>query len=88
MHLQEMLDSGAIHPSQSAWCNTVVLVCKKDEGLHFCIDIQCLKAHTKKDSYPLPRIQKTLESLVSAGYFSCLGLKSGFWQIKMDESSK
>ena len=23
-HLQEMLDSGAIHPSQSTWCNTVV----------------------------------------------------------------
>ena len=24
MHLQEMLDSGAIHPSQSMWCNAVV----------------------------------------------------------------
>ena len=29
MHLWEMLDSGAICPSQSMWCNTVVLVCKK-----------------------------------------------------------
>ena len=34
MHLQEMLDSGAICPSQSAWFNAVVLVCKKDGGLH------------------------------------------------------
>ena len=42
----------------------------------------------KKDSYPLPRIQKALESLVGAGHFSCLDLKSGFWQIKLDESSK
>ena len=39
-------------------------------------------------SYPLPRIQEALESLVGAGHFSCLDLKSGFWQIKMDESSK
>ena len=42
----------------------------------------------KKDSYPLPRIQEMLGSLVGAGHFSCLDLKSGFWQIKMGEASK
>ena len=47
-HLWEMLDSGAIHPSQSMWCNTVVLVWKKDGGLHFCIDFWHLEAYTKK----------------------------------------
>ena len=47
-HLWEMLDSGAIHSSQSMWCNTVVLVRKKDGGLHFCIDFWCLNVHTKK----------------------------------------
>ena len=46
---------------------------------------QCLQEEV---SYPLPRIQEALESLVGAGHFSCLDLKSGFWQIKMDESSK
>ena len=83
-----MLESGAIRPSQSAWCNAVVLVWKKDGGLHFCIDFCCLNAHTKKDSYTLPRIQEVLESLVGTGPFSCLDLKSGFWQIKMDKASK
>ena len=34
-HLKEMLESGTIRPSQSAWCNAVVLVWKKDGGLHF-----------------------------------------------------
>ena len=87
-HLREMLESGAIRPSQSPWCNTVVLVRKKDGGLHFCIDFWCLNAHTKKDSYPLPKIQEVLESLVGACHFSCLDLKSGFWQIKMDEALK
>ena len=48
----------------------------------------CLNAHTKKDSYPLPRIQEVLESLVGAGHFSCLDLKMGFWQIKMEEPLK
>ena len=85
-HLQEMLESGAIRPSQSAWCNAVVLVWKKDGSLKFCINFCCLNACTKKDSYPLPRIQEVLESLVGAGHFSCLDLKSGFWQIRMEEA--
>ena len=65
----------------------VVLVRKKDGGFCFCIDLYCLNAHTKKDSYPLPQIQEALESLVGAGHFSCLDLKLGFWQIKMEEAN-
>ena len=87
-HLQEILESGAIWPSQSAWCNVVVLVRKKDGGLWFCINFHHLNACTKKDSYPLPRIQEALECLVGAGHFSCLDLKLGFWQIKMDKALK
>ena len=83
-----MLESGTIQPSQNAWCNTVVLVRKKDGGLQFCINFCCLNVHTKKDTYPLPRIQEALESLIGAGHFSCLDLKLGFWQIKMEEVSK
>ena len=37
-HLREMLESSAIRPSQSAWCNAIILVRKKDGGSHFCID--------------------------------------------------
>ena len=77
-HLKEMLEPGAIRPSQSAWCNSVVLVRKNDGSLCFCIDFCCLNAHTKKDSYPLPRIQEPLESLVGTGHFSCLDLKLDF----------
>ena len=54
----------------------------------FCIDICKLNVRTKKDSYPLPFIQEAIESLIGAGYFSCLDLKAGFWQIAMDEASK
>ena len=87
-HLWEMLKSGAILPSQSAWYNAVVLVRRKDGSLQFCIDFCCLNTHMKKDSYPLPRIQEALESLVGAGHFSCLDLKSGLWHIKMEEALK
>ena len=83
-----MLESGAIRPSQCVWCNVVVLVRKKDGSLRSCIDFCHLNTCMKKDSYPLPRIQEALESLVGAGHFSCLDLKLGFWQIKMEEVSK
>ena len=74
-HLWKMLESGAIRPSQSAWCNAVVLMQKKDGSLQFCIDFRCLNAHTKKDSYPLPRIQEALESLSRCWAFFLLGSK-------------
>ena len=87
-HMKEMLEAGVIHPSHSPWCNTVVLVCKKDRCLWFCIDTWKLNVRTKKDSFPLFQIQEAIESLVGVGYFSCLDPKAGFWQMAMDEASK
>ena len=78
-HLKLMLDVGAIQPSNSPWCNAVVLVRKKDGSLRFCIDFRRLNSLTKKDSHPLPRICETLDSLVRVAYFSTFDLTSGFW---------
>ena len=80
-----MLDGGAIRPSKSPWCNTIVLVRKKDGTLRFCIDFWRLNARTKKDLFPLPRMQETMESMVGARFFSSMDLKSGFWQVRMSE---
>ena len=87
-HIQEMLDGGAICPSQSPWCNAVVLVRKKDGGLRFCNDFRRLNSPTKKDAYPLPWMQETMESMVGTRFFSTMDLKSGFWQVKMAKDSQ
>ena len=81
--LRDMLHAGAIHPSQSPWCNAVILVWKKDGTLHFCVDFRHLNVQMKKDSYPLPWIQEALESMVGSVHFSSMDFKLGFWQIKM-----
>ena len=47
-HVKEMLEVGAICPSQSPWCKAVVLVRKKDGGLCFCINFCKLNTRTKK----------------------------------------
>ena len=86
--MNNMLQAGAIRPSSSPWCNMVVLVWKKDGGLHFCIDFRKLNERTKKNSYPLPCIQEMLESLEGSHIFSSFDFKSGFWQVEMDKASK
>ena len=87
-YLKLMLDAGVIQPSNSPWCNAVVLVRKKDGSLRFCIDFRKLNSLTVKDSHPLPRICKTLESLAGAAHFSTFDMNSGFWQVPMAEESK
>ena len=87
-HLKLMLDAGVIRPSNSPWCNAVVLVRKKDGSLRFCIDFRKLNSLTVKDSHPLPRICETLESLAGAAHFSTFDMNSGFWQVPMAEESK
>ena len=78
-----MLEAGAIHLSQSPWCNAVILVWKKDGTLQFCMDFRCLNVHMKKDSYPLPQIQEALESMAGLVHLSSMDFRLGFWQIKM-----
>ena len=79
---------GVIWPSNSSWCNAVVLVRKKDRSLRFCIDFRKLNSLTVKDSHPLPHICETLESLAGAAHYSTFDMNSGFWQVPMDEESK
>ena len=67
----------------------MVLVWKKDGVLRFCIDPRKLNNWTVKDAVlMLPLIDETLDSLQGSHWFSSLDLKSGYWQVKMDEESK
>ncbi len=58
-----MLDRGVIEPCQSSWASPVVLVMKKDGTTCFCVDYHKLNDVTKKDTYPLPRVDDTLDAL-------------------------
>ncbi len=64
----------------------VVLVTKRDSSTHFCVDYQKVNEVTRKDAYPLPRINDTLDALIGSQYFSTLDLYSGYWQVKMDSA--
>ena len=87
-HLKEMLEIGAIRKSNSPWASAVVLVQNKNRSLRFCIDLHKLNSHTIKDAYSLPRIDETLDCLGVSIIYTSLDLKSGYWQVEMDEMSK
>ena len=57
-------------------------------GLRFCIDLCKLNNRTIKDGYSLPRIEDTLDCLHGAVWFSTLDLKSGYWQVELEEEAK
>ena len=83
-----MLDIGAIQWSTSPWTSPVVLVCKKDGSLPFCIDLRKRNNGTIKNAQSLPRIEVSLDFLDVATIFTSLDLQSGYWQVEMTEASR
>jgi hypothetical protein len=72
----------------SPWAAPIVLVLKKTGDTRLCVDFRKLNAITKKDSFPLPRIDDVLDLPQGQKYFSTLDLASGYWQIELEEESK
>ena len=82
-----MLLDGVIRPSTSPWASRVVLVKKKNGKNRFCIDFRGLNAVTKRDVYPLPRIDDSLAALQRGKFFTSLDMSAGYWQIAMAKDS-
>jgi len=87
-HLHQLLEQGVIKPSHSPYASPIVLAKKKDGTLRMCVDYRRLNAKTVRDSFPLPRIEETLDSLKGAQFFSTLDLASGYNQIAVDDKDK
>uniref|UniRef100_A0A8C1WKU1 Gypsy retrotransposon integrase-like protein 1 n=1 Tax=Cyprinus carpio TaxID=7962 RepID=A0A8C1WKU1_CYPCA len=86
--LQGMLDQGIVRESSSPWAAPIVLVQKKNGAWRFCVDYRKLNQVTKKDAFPLPRIEDSLASLTRSAWYSTLDLASGYWQVRVEEADR
>ncbi|CAC5405923.1 unnamed protein product [Mytilus coruscus] len=103
LYLQDMFDRSSSNLSESQvdelkqvhlygikspWSTCLVLVKKKDSSTRICTDFRIFNSKTIKDSYPLPRIDDSLDALRGSKWFSVLDLSSGYFQVEMDHKDK
>ncbi|KAK2893391.1 hypothetical protein Q8A73_015875 [Channa argus] len=81
--IESMVANDIIEPSDSPWAAPMVMVRKKTGKWRPCVDYRGLNAITRKDSFPLPRIDDALDYVAGSCWFSSLDLRSGYWQVEL-----
>ena len=64
--MKEILDGGINSPSKIPYSAPIIMVSKKVGGSRMVVDYRKINAQTRKDRYPLPRIDETIDSMHGA----------------------
>ena len=65
----------------SKWIANLVVVRKKNGEIRLCVDFRNLNKCSKKDNYPLPKMEHLLEKVSGASVMSFLDGFSGYNQV-------
>jgi hypothetical protein len=83
--LKDTLDAGIIRPTHNEFGSPFIFVRDAYGSLQLSIDYRGMYKVMRKDAYPLPRVDHTLDELKDANFYTHLGLASGFWQVSARE---
>ena len=87
--IQQMAEDRIIEKCpKTAWNVPGVMVTKPDLSIRFCCDFRGLNEVTVKDCQSLPRIENSVDALSGSKWWSCLDMKSGYWQIDIAEEDR
>ena len=84
-----MVKAEIIRPvsTPTSWISSLVIVAKANGKLRLCIDPKDLNTAIRREIYHLPTIEEIATRLKGAKYFTVLDVRSGFWHVKLSESS-
>ena len=86
--LRDMEEAGIIEPSSSAWASPLLPVKKKDGTIRLCVDYRKLNSVSRRDAYPMPRIDDLIDDIGGAKFITTLDLAKGYWQVPVRETDR
>jgi hypothetical protein len=81
--LKDAMEASLIRPNHSEIGSPILFGRKADGSLRLCIDYRVLNEVTRKDAYPLPHVDDTLDELKGANFYTHVDLASGFGQVRV-----
>ena len=87
--IDELVRQGVLEETDGGgWASPICLVRKKSGKYRMCADLRRLNAVTRPSSYPVPRIDDTLDVLSGSKMWCVLDLNSAYFQISIDERDR
>ena len=80
------MKQGSVRPSKAPWSSPIVLVRKKDGSVRPCVDYRRVNLVTRKDAFPLPKIDTCLDAVTGSTLFSTLDISSAYNQVPVREA--
>lgn len=88
VEIDKMLSQKIIESAQTNRADPIVFAPKRDKTFRFNVDFHRLNAVPKRDSYPITRMNKYIDSLGEAEVFSTSDANSGYCQVEIYETDR